>query len=68
VDRAYASPLKERAEGTRAFGQSGAEENRNAAALNAGRIEGRAKEKEIATLLSTSEGSRRKFIADLRGQ
>jgi len=41
-----------------AFGQSGAEENRNAAALDAGRIEGRAKAKEIATLLGTPEGSR----------
>jgi NTE family protein len=41
----------------RAFGQSGAEETRNAAALGAGRVEGRAKAKEIATFLSTSEGS-----------
>jgi NTE family protein len=41
----------------RAFGQSGAEETRNAAALDAGRIEGRAKAKEIATFLSTLEAS-----------
>lgn len=42
----------------KAFGQSGAEENRNAAALDAGRIEGRAKAKEIAALLNTSVDSR----------
>ncbi len=41
-----------------AFGQSGAAENRNAAALKAGRIEGQTNAKEIATLLSTSEGAR----------
>jgi NTE family protein len=43
---------------TRAFGQIGAEENRNAAAMDAGRIEGHAKANEIAALLNTSEDSR----------
>jgi len=36
----------------RAFGQSGTEENRNAAAMDAGRIEGRAKAEEIGALLN----------------
>ena len=41
-----------------AFGQSGAGEQRNAAAMDAGRIEGRAKAKEIGALLNTSDDSR----------
>jgi NTE family protein len=42
----------------KAFGQSGAEEQRNTAAMAAGRIEGRAKAAEIGALLNTPEDSR----------